>query len=88
MALNATTGGVMVNNNLTYFREKASLTRKDLGELVGVDRTLIWRYEKGLCQPKDETKKKIAKAIGKTVEEIFFSSSVAYDATNEFISIG
>lgn len=71
-----------MTNKLAHYRNKAGLTRKALGDIVGVDRTLIWRYEKGKCKPRDETKVRIAKALGKTVEEIFFSSSVAYNATN------
>lgn len=69
-------------NKLAHYRNKAGLTRKDLGDIIGVDRTLIWRYEKGKCSPRDETKIKIAKALGKSVEEIFFSSTVVCEATN------
>lgn len=72
-----------MGNNLEYFREKAKITRAELASMVNVDRTLIWRYEKGICQPRDEVKIRIAKAIGKTVEEIFFSPGVAHETTNE-----
>lgn len=72
-----------MGNNLEYFRKKAGITRAELASLVNVDRTLIWRYEKGLCQPRDEVKVRIAKALGKTVEEIFFSPGVACDTTEQ-----
>jgi len=70
-----------MSNKLAHYRNEAGLTRKALGDIIGVDRTLIWRYEKGKCSPRDETKIKIAKALGKTVEEIFFSSGVALETT-------
>lgn len=70
-----------MDNKLAHYRDKAGLTRKDLGDIIGVDRTLIWRYEKGKCKPRDETKIKIAKTLGVTVEEIFFSSGVASETT-------
>lgn len=71
-----------MGNNLEYFRKKAKITRAELASMVNVDRTLIWRYEKGICQPRDEVKVRIAKALGKTVEEIFFSSYVACKTTS------
>ena len=66
-----------MGNNLKYYREKLGMTRPQLAEAVGVDRTLIWRYEKGLCQPRDEIKVKISKVLNKSVEQIFFSQPVA-----------
>lgn len=71
-----------MENNLKYFREKAGLTRPQLAEAIEVDRTLVWRYEKGLCQPRDEIKIRIAKMLNKSVEEIFFSQPVACETTN------
>lgn len=82
VAYDATPKGVsIITNKLAYYRDKAGLTRKALGDMIGVDRTLIWRYEKGKCKPRDETKIKIAKALGETVEEIFFSVGVALKTT-------
>lgn len=69
-------------NNLKHYREKAGLTRPKLAEAIGVDRTLVWRYEKGLSQPSDKIKIRISKVLKKTVEEIFFSHAVAQETTN------
>lgn len=71
-----------MKNNLEYFRKEAGMTRAKLASIVGVDRTVIWRYEKGICQPRDEVKVRIARALSKSVEEIFFSPDVASNATN------
>ena len=68
-------GWVQLANNLQYYREQAGMTRPQLAAAVGVDRTLIWRYEKGLCQPRDEIKIRIAKVLNRTVGEVFFSPS-------------
>jgi DNA-binding XRE family transcriptional regulator len=70
-------------NKLEYFRNQAGLSRAELADLIAIDRTLVWRYEKGICQPRDEIKIKIAKVLGKTVGEFFFNLDVAYDATEQ-----
>ncbi len=62
-----------MKNKLKYFREKAGLTRAQLAEAIGVDRTLIWRYENNKCQPRDKVKGRIAQILNASVEDIFFS---------------
>jgi len=71
-----------MKNKLKYFREKAGLTRAQLAETIGVDRTIIWRYENNKCQPRDEIKIRIAQTLNESVENIFFSQCVACNATN------
>lgn len=70
-------------NNIAYYRKEVGISRKSLGDLVGVDRTIIWRYENNKCNPRDSIKVKIAKALDRTVEEIFFSPCVALNATSK-----
>ena len=43
-----------MGSRLEYYRNLANLTRTDLALLVGVDRTVIWRYERGICRPRDK----------------------------------
>jgi len=69
-------------NNMEIFRRALGISRNQLASCVGVDRTMIWRYEKDLSRPSDDTKIKIAKVLGKSVEEIFFSQGVVKHATN------
>jgi len=71
-----------LNNNLRHYRENAGLTRSQFAEALDVDRTLVWKYEKNLCQPRDETKIRIAQLLNKSVGEIFFSQPVACNTTN------
>ena len=70
-----------MENNLKFYREKAGLTRPQLAKALGVDRTIVWKYEKQLLQPRDEKKIKIAQLLGATVEEIFFSPTVVLKTT-------
>lgn len=66
-----------MSNNLKHFREKKGFTRPQLAQAIGIDRTLVWRYEKGLTQPRDEIKIRIAKVLEASVEDVFFSQTVA-----------
>lgn len=68
-------------SRITEFRELLGISRKELAKRVGVDRTMMWRYEKGKSVPSDKVKIKIAKELGRSVEEIFFSNTVAYNTT-------
>ena len=70
-----------MSSRLEYYRNLANLSRIDLALLVGVDRTVIWRYEKGMCRPRDRIKIKISNVLGKTVGDIFFSENVALENT-------
>lgn len=48
-------------------------TRKDFAKEIDVSLSALTLYENGERIPRDEIKKRIAKAINKSVEEIFFS---------------
>ena len=59
-----------VGENIKRIRKEKGLTQKQLGELCGLADSAIRRYENGGANPKIETKKKIANALGVSVEEI------------------
>lgn len=48
-------------------------SREEVASALGVSVSAIAMYENGARIPRDETKIKIAKFYGKTVEEIFFA---------------
>lgn len=48
-------------------------TREEVAKAVGVSLSAMAMYETGARIPRDETKKRIAKYFGVTVEEIFFT---------------
>lgn len=68
-------------NRIEEFREMLGLSRPELATLVGVDRSMMWRYEKNLSIPSDRIKVRIARVLQRTVGEIFFSQSVVCDTT-------
>jgi len=70
-------------NRIKEFREGLGISRPELAFRVGVDRTMMWRYEKNLCTPSDRIKIRVASELKKSVEEIFFSQPVAYNATKD-----
>lgn len=47
-------------------------TREEVAKAIGVSISAMAMYETGARIPRDETKKRIAKYFGVTVEEIFF----------------
>lgn len=68
-------------NKIEEFRGMLGLSRPELATLVGVDRSMMWRYEKNLSIPSDRIKVRIAGVLQRSVEEIFFSQSVAFNTT-------
>lgn len=52
-----------------YAREHG-LTRAELAECLGVDRTTLWRWQEGLVVPTFEALRDAAGRIGMTVDEL------------------
>lgn len=63
---------VNLGEKLKDLRISKGLTQKQLAMSIGVEAAAVANYESGLRVPRDETKKKIAKVFGKSVEAIFF----------------
>lgn len=61
----------MKNLNMKAARAKKDLTQADLAELVGATRQTISLIEKGQYNPSIKLCKKICKALGATLDEIF-----------------
>jgi putative transcriptional regulator len=64
-----------LDNNLKDIRAELGLTQAQLGELVGVTRKTINTVENGVFVPSTLLALKIARAVGRRVEEIFAISS-------------
>lgn len=63
----------MYTNNLKDIRKSKDMTISKLSELSGVSMGYICHLERGSRRnPSKEIMEKIAKALGKTVTEIFF----------------
>ena len=63
-----------MNNKIKESRKSQQISQEKLAEMSGVSRTIISGIESGRIEiTTTATLKKISKALGKTVEEIFFS---------------
>jgi DNA-binding XRE family transcriptional regulator len=61
-----------VGNNLKKLRTKLGLTQAQLAELVGIARVSIVAIENGRFLPTIETALHISKALGISIEQIFW----------------
>lgn len=60
-----------MKNTIKQLRKEAGLRQEDLAEKVGVSRQTIIAIENDKYNPTLELAMKLAKVLGKTVEEIF-----------------
>ena len=61
-----------LHNRLKEERERLQLTQAQLAEKVGVSRKTINTVENGVFIPSTVLALKLARAIGRSVEELFF----------------
>lgn len=61
-----------LHNRLKEERERLRLTQAQLAEKVGVSRKTINTVENGIFIPSTVLALKLAKAIGRSVEQLFF----------------
>ena len=61
-----------MRNDIKALRKKAGLRQEDLAERLGVSRQTIIAIENDKYNPTLELAMKLAKQLGKNVEEIFF----------------
>ena len=67
----------MMNFKIKECRESQGMTQEELSKKSGVSRNLIARLESGgITNTTTETLLKLAKALGVTVEALFFAKSV------------
>jgi len=61
-----------MENKLKEIRKSLNITGTELAKKVGVSHSLIYMIENGYRNPSMKIAKKIAKALGKSLDEIFF----------------
>lgn len=61
-----------LNNRLREERERLKLTQAELAEMIGVSRKTINTVENNVFIPSTTLALKLARALGKKVEEIFY----------------
>ncbi|MEN9866179.1 MAG: hypothetical protein RL748_1769 [Pseudomonadota bacterium] len=59
---------------LTALRKQRGLTQESLGDLIGITKTQIYRYESGNSQPTLDVIKKLAVALSVTTDELIFET--------------
>ena len=60
-----------MKNRIRDIRSDKGLRQEDLGDLIGVSRQTINAIEKGKYDPSLPTAFRLAKALGKSIEELF-----------------
>lgn len=75
-----------IGNNIRNIRKEKGMTLQQIADIIGCSPQLISQYESGKRQPKLETKKKIADALGCDVSDIdnsIYVISTEYELTPE-----
>lgn len=72
-----------IGNRITQLRKEKGLTREVLGKIIGTSGAVIGRYERNEITPSVETAKKMAEALGISLD--FLVGSVAYNLDTEII---
>lgn len=70
-------GGKILGYRIKDLREEKKMSQEDLSKESGVSRTIISGLESGaIKETSTKTLKKIARALGKKVSDIFFETEV------------
>lgn len=56
--------------NLIYLRGEKNLTQQELGDAIGVSPSQISRYEAGQAMPRKTMLRKLAEALGVTIDQL------------------
>ena len=60
---------------LVTFRKERKLTQQGLGNMIGLTKAQIYRYEKGISQPSLRIIKKLSLALTITADQLLFDQS-------------
>lgn len=74
-----------IGSRIRQARINKGMTQQELGELVGVQKSAIAKYESGrVVNIKHETMVKMAEALGITIHEIYGDGSMRYEIAQDF----
>ena len=66
-----------MKNRIVYFRRKAGMTQQTLAKEAGISRTTLWALENNKATTVlSSTILSIARALGTTVDDLFFEEKV------------
>lgn len=63
----------VIGQKIKRLREMRKISRENLCNEVGITQSAISMYENGQRIPRDEIKVKLARALGVSIEELFFT---------------
>jgi len=72
-----------IGNKITELRKEKELTREALGKIIGTSGAVIGRYERNEITPSVETAKKVAEALGISLD--FLVGNIEYKLDTEII---
>lgn len=67
-------------------RKEKRMTQAQIAQLVGIDRASYTHIERGTRNPSMDVAQAIAKALGKTVDALFFASDVSLRNNDEQVA--
>ncbi|MBZ6007288.1 helix-turn-helix transcriptional regulator [Paraclostridium bifermentans] len=70
---------IIIKNNLFYIRKELKMSQQILAKKVGISRTYLSKIENGHSNPSTEITYKIANVLNKSIEEIFFKTTVNHN---------
>lgn len=70
---------IIIKNNLFYIRKELKMSQQILAKKVGISRTYLSKIENGHSNPSTEITYKIANVLNKSIEDIFFKSTVNHN---------
>lgn len=73
-------------NNLLLRELRGDRTQEEIARAIGITKSSWAMYERGERTPRDETKMRIANFFGRSIEEIFFSTSSTNSAHPKKVS--
>lgn len=72
----------MFAERLIYLRERAGLTKKELADEIGIDKSTMTHYEKGDIKPSAKTIEKIADYFNVSTDYLLGKSDIIYMPKN------
>lgn len=76
------------NTKLKEVRKEKGFTQKELGNIVGVSEVMIGQYERGVRTPKVEMRKKLANALGVSLNVFLTNEEYTDEVLEKSIDIG
>lgn len=68
-----------LGNRIKRYRERKSMTQKDIAEILGVEPGTISKYESGMLEPNIESLKRLSNTFNVTIDELLKGNEAEFD---------